>query len=182
MLDTHSTIGRYQALLATLDSDLFMSFYKKSLDPRFYALRWLSLLFSQEFNLPDVLRLWDSLFGDERRVDGEGDFLIFFACALVINIKHVIIDADFGVVLHTLQNYQMEDIVKIIGKAKELRDATPIEALQPAALDAVVHKLIGDITAVDEAIKKDELALKRAAEQTRRKGLRHRLDGLLSKK
>jgi len=27
-------------------------------DPRFYSFRWLSLLCSQEFPLPDVLRLW----------------------------------------------------------------------------------------------------------------------------
>lgn len=174
MLDTHNTIGRFQALLATLDGDLFVSFYKKSLDPRFYALRWLSLLFSQEFNLPDVLRLWDSLFGDEKREDGNGDFLLFFACALVINIRSDIIDADFGIVLHTLQNYPMEDILKIIMMAKELRKSTPVSALDPSAMESVVHGLIGDLSAVDVALKKDELALKKAAEDVRRKSHKHK--------
>lgn len=175
MLDTHSTIGRYQALLATLDEELFMGLYKKNLDPRFYALRWLSLLFSQEFNLPDVLRLWDSLFGDEKRANGCGDFLLFFACALVIRIRELILVSDFGTILHTLQNYAMDDIVPIILMAKELRDRTPEEALEPAALDAVVHRLTGDLTAVDEALKKDELALKKAAEETRKKSFKHKI-------
>lgn len=181
MLDTHNTIGRYQALLATIDKDLFMSFYRKNLDPRFYALRWLSLLFSQEFTLPDVLRLWDSLFGDEKRANGEGDFLLFFACALVIMIRDSIIDSDFGVVLHTLQNYPMEDISKVIAKAKQLRETTPVEALEPAALERVIRKLTSDLTAVDEALKKDELALKRVAEETRRKSLKQRFEKLTKK-
>ncbi|CAF4351510.1 unnamed protein product, partial [Rotaria magnacalcarata] len=47
----------------------------------FYAFRWLTLLLSQEFHLPDVLRIWDSLFVDHEKYL---DFLLYICCAMVI--------------------------------------------------------------------------------------------------
>ncbi|VDO98202.1 unnamed protein product [Soboliphyme baturini] len=40
---------------------------KQEIRPEYFAFRWLSLLLSQEFLLPDVIRIWDSLFADENR-------------------------------------------------------------------------------------------------------------------
>lgn len=34
------------------------------IDPQFYAFRWITLLLSQEFPLPDVVRIWDTLLSD----------------------------------------------------------------------------------------------------------------------
>jgi hypothetical protein len=45
----------------------------------FLAIRWLTLMLSQEFPLPDVLRIWDSLFADENRFD----FLIHICCSMI---------------------------------------------------------------------------------------------------
>jgi hypothetical protein len=42
--------------------------------------RWITLLLSQEFPLPDVLRIWDTLFSDESRFD----FLIYVCCAMIV--------------------------------------------------------------------------------------------------
>lgn len=39
------------------------------MNPQFYSFRWLTLLLSQEFDLPEVLRLWDALFSDPQRFD-----------------------------------------------------------------------------------------------------------------
>ena len=44
------------------------------MSPSFYGFRWLTLLMTQEFDLPDVLRLWDSLLSDSRRFLQEGSF------------------------------------------------------------------------------------------------------------
>ena len=46
----------------------------------FVSSRWLTLLLSQEFPLPDVLRIWDSLFADENRFD----FLIYICCSMIM--------------------------------------------------------------------------------------------------
>ena len=127
MLDSHSTIGRFHALLAVLDPVLFRNMHEKTLDPRFYSLRWLSLLFSQEFELPDVLRLWDSLFGDHRRFE----FLLFFACAAIILQRDSILSQGFSENLFLLQNYPPTDMNLLIAKARELRART-----DPAALES----------------------------------------------
>lgn len=52
----------------------------KTLNPQYYSFRWLTLLLSQEFDLPDVLRLWDSLFSDPNRFE----FLLYVCCGMLV--------------------------------------------------------------------------------------------------
>ena len=58
--------------------------------PNFH--RWLTLMLSQEFALPDVLRIWDSLLADETR----SDFLIDVCTAMVLVIREDILTNDFA--------------------------------------------------------------------------------------
>uniref|UniRef100_A0A8C3QB73 Uncharacterized protein n=1 Tax=Geospiza parvula TaxID=87175 RepID=A0A8C3QB73_GEOPR len=51
----------------------------ENIKPQFFAFRWLTLLLSQEFLLPDVIRIWDSLFADDKRFD----FLLLVCCAML---------------------------------------------------------------------------------------------------
>ena len=51
-----------------------------AIKPQFFAFRWLTLLLSQEFLLPDVIRIWDSLFADGNRFD----FLLLVCCAMLM--------------------------------------------------------------------------------------------------
>jgi hypothetical protein len=65
-------------------------------DPRFYGIRWLTLLMSQEFELPEVIRLWDSLFADTRRFE----LLDNVAVAMLVSKRKVLLVSDFGHCLH----------------------------------------------------------------------------------
>jgi TBC1 domain family member 13 len=49
------------------------------MNPQFYSFRWITLLLSQEFDLPDVLRLWDALFADEERFS-----LLYYCCIAML--------------------------------------------------------------------------------------------------
>lgn len=158
-LDTTGTIGCFQALLATLDRDLFWHLHRNNVDPRFYGVRWLSLLFAQEFPLLDVLRLWDTLFGDPHRFE----FLLFFACAMVVNLRPILMDADFGTALLTLQNYPKIDIDAMIRKAKQLRVRVPQKALTTAALNSVMDSLTKEETAVSDAMQSAQEEIDNAA-------------------
>ena len=51
-----------------------------ALDPRYYALRWFTTLLSREFDLPDTIRLWDSLFASQDR----SEFLVFVFVTLML--------------------------------------------------------------------------------------------------
>jgi hypothetical protein len=77
---------KFLMLLKKLDNDIYELFEKQKLKPEFYAFRWLTLLLSQEFQLPDVLRLWDSLFVDQEK---NFEFLLYICCAMVMYVTRI---------------------------------------------------------------------------------------------
>ncbi|KEG14880.1 putative GTPase activating protein of Rab-like GTPase [Trypanosoma grayi] len=64
-----STIRHFERLLQFLDPVLWRHLHSSQVRSEFYAFRWITLLFTQEFNVPDVFRVWDFLFsfGEELR-------------------------------------------------------------------------------------------------------------------
>ena len=56
------------------------------------------LLCCQEFDMPSVIRLWDSLFSDPHRYD----FLNYICAAIVLDCREEIIEGDFAVCIETL--------------------------------------------------------------------------------
>ncbi|XP_065068861.1 TBC1 domain family member 13-like [Rhopilema esculentum] len=101
------------------DQELFEDLEKKSIKPQFFAFRWITLLLSQEFSLPDVIRLWDSLFSDLDRID----FILHVCCAMLILMRQRLLDSDFAWTMKLLQNFPSDeyDMATIIRKADELR-------------------------------------------------------------
>ena len=71
----------------------------QDIKPQYFSFRWLTLMLSQEFPLPDVLRIWDSLLSDETRVD----FLIDVCTAMVVVIREDILINDFPENMKLLQ-------------------------------------------------------------------------------
>lgn len=53
---------------------------EQNIKPQYFTFRWLTLLLSQEFLLPDVIRIWDTLFSDQDRFH----FLILVCCAMLM--------------------------------------------------------------------------------------------------
>jgi len=153
MLDSFNTIGRFQALLAILDPQLFLNLRSKNLDPRFYALRWLSLLFSQEYPVPDVQRLWDSLFSDENRFT----FLLFFACYLVISVRRELINNEFSKDLMVLQSLPVPVMEEAIWGAEQLMNHTEPFKLEPGYMKQFLDELTkGHMTGSDMLALDDE--------------------------
>uniref|UniRef100_A0A4W4FVM0 Rab-GAP TBC domain-containing protein n=1 Tax=Electrophorus electricus TaxID=8005 RepID=A0A4W4FVM0_ELEEL len=68
------------SMLKEKDVELYMKLQEQNIKPQYFTFRWLTLLLSQEFLLPDVIRIWDSLFSDQDRFD----FLILVCCAMLI--------------------------------------------------------------------------------------------------
>eukprot|EP01135_Chromosphaera_perkinsii_P006768 Nk52_evm16s578 gene=Nk52_evmTU16s578 len=104
-----------------------------------YAFRWLSLLFAQDFHLPDVIRLWDSLLSEKvggNRVGNlnqsrSGDtgeteefsyyFAVYIGVAMLILERKNILNASFEDIMAILQDYPVTDINLIIRTADSLR-------------------------------------------------------------
>ncbi|CAF1416726.1 unnamed protein product [Adineta steineri] len=115
-------LGRMQkflSLLKKIDNEVYELLDKQKLKPEFFAFRWLTLLLSQEFHLPDVLRIWDSFFADQ---DQNFQFLLYFCCAMVTLQRDQILTGDYSQNIKLLQHYPPDtDIHKIIEKAAELK-------------------------------------------------------------
>jgi len=111
-------MNKLNSLLRSKDPELWQDFENKSLNPQFYSFRWLTLLLSQEFELPDVLRLWDSLFADPVRFE----FLLYVCCAMLVCLRENLLDGSFADNLKLLQSYPLQDIHCILRKAEEVQD------------------------------------------------------------
>lgn len=113
-----SSMEELMKILQDRDLELWQSLEKQELKPQFFSFRWITVLLSQEFPLPDVIRLWDSLFADSQRFE----FLIFVCCAMLIGIREQLLQGDFATSMKLVQNYPMTDIHILLNKAMELRD------------------------------------------------------------
>ena len=98
-----------------------------SLDPKFYGMRWFTTLLAREFDMPDCLRLWDSLFAD-LCVNHSFDFLIVVCSCIVTSQSNVLMTGDFATAITTLQQpYARADINSLIRMSIERK----VERMNP---------------------------------------------------
>jgi len=109
--------------LRVADLEVWQHLEKQGLTPTLYALRWVTLILCQEFGLPDVLRIWDSILSKQMQVRLR--FLLHLCCAMVINIRDEILRQDFAENLTRLQRYPRDiDVEDIIYSAERLQEVT----------------------------------------------------------
>lgn len=114
-----ATIGRLNSMLHVLDPELWAHLEQTNkVNPQFYAFRWITLLLTQEFLFPDVVRLWDSLFSDP---GGHMDCLLRFCIAMLLNIREELLQGDFSQNIKLLQRYPPVDVHAIIHQAMQLK-------------------------------------------------------------
>ena len=114
-----STLYAFHRLLDVADPELGKHLDDISLQPEFYAFRWLTLLLSQEFMLPDVLRLWDYLFSFGGPKISSA--LYFCAVAMVILIRDTLLSLNFATALPLLQSYPADtDVGDVLAIADAL--------------------------------------------------------------
>uniref|UniRef100_A0A8C4SCG7 TBC1 domain family member 13 n=1 Tax=Erpetoichthys calabaricus TaxID=27687 RepID=A0A8C4SCG7_ERPCA len=115
--------SKMESVYSTLkekDMELYLRLQEQNIKPQYFTFRWLTLLLSQEFLLPDVIRIWDSLFSDQDRFN----FLLLVCCAMLVLIRDEILVGDFTVNMRLLQDYPISDVHAILTKAKELQDSS----------------------------------------------------------
>ncbi|CAG0889196.1 unnamed protein product [Darwinula stevensoni] len=109
----HGLMSKIERTLESLDRTLWEKLNKQEIRPQYYCFRWFTLLLSQEFPLPDVIRTWDSLFADEKRFD----FLMHMCLAMLLLVRDKLLIGDFPSNMKLLQNYPPMDIAVIISEA-----------------------------------------------------------------
>ncbi|KAJ5079284.1 tbc1 domain family member 13-like [Anaeramoeba ignava] len=100
-LGINATVSKIDFLIKKADFQLWNHLQKMQVYPYFYIFRWVSLLLSQEFTMPDLVRVWDSLFSDTNRFE----FLTFFCAAMPICIRDSLLESNYSSSISILQNY-----------------------------------------------------------------------------
>ncbi|XP_075502144.1 uncharacterized protein LOC142540112 [Primulina tabacum] len=138
-------------LLSIADSSLHSHLVELGVEPQYFALRWLRVLFGREFSLENLLVVWDEIFSRENTklskaagLDVEsnigvlnshrGAFISAFAVSVVLNLRSSLLATENATAcLQRLLNFPGDvTLVKLIAKAV---------SLQALALDSDLNSL-----------------------------------------
>jgi len=127
-------------LLSHVDSSLHGHLVDLGVEPQYFALRWLRVLFGREFSLSNLLIIWDEIFlsdnskvetPDEDNADSgytifnssRGAFICAMAVAMMLHLRSSLLAAENPTTcLQRLLNFpENTDIEKLIEKAKSLQ-------------------------------------------------------------
>lgn len=109
-------IAFFRSLLSRFAPELCTHLQCIQVEPHYYALKWITLLLAQDFDLPDTLRLWDSCLSDPQRFQ----FFYYVCVALVICNQDALSTADFAEALYTLQHPATFPLSTILDLAETL--------------------------------------------------------------
>lgn len=113
-------VQRFSDLLREKDQQVWRHLEEQQVRPLFYAVRWLMLMLTQEFEMPDTLRVWDSLLSDLARPHP----LLFYVCvAMVMLVREALLAGDFTECLRLLQRYPPMPVDDTLQFASQLRAA-----------------------------------------------------------
>lgn len=110
----NATLQKLEQRIKERDSGLAADMKKKGINATYYAFRWYTTLCSQDLELPDVLRLWDTLFADRVGKTKTGNFLTEMLCTLVCKQKPQILKLEFSDALEYLQGLKWPPISDLI--------------------------------------------------------------------
>ena len=118
--EVRGACDRVFAALGAVDPPLKQHLERLGIEPQLFLLRWFRVLFSREFHLDDVMRVWSAFFAANAR--GVRDVIEAFAAAMVLFLRAELMAADdFGTCLRRLQRFPpVEDIDALIERAREL--------------------------------------------------------------
>ncbi|KAG0448774.1 hypothetical protein HPP92_027676 [Vanilla planifolia] len=121
-------------LLAIIDSSLHSHLVEIGVEPQYFALRWLRVLFGREFSLNDLLLVWDELFsstnGSYIEDDKEhsvkvlysslGSFISAMAVSMLLHMRSSLLATENATsCLQRLLNFPRNiDVKKLIEKAR----------------------------------------------------------------
>ncbi|GAB4838276.1 hypothetical protein Ancab_027805 [Ancistrocladus abbreviatus] len=126
-------------LLSIVDSSLHSHLVELGVEPQYFALRWLRVLFGREFSLEDLLVIWDEIFSfdNSQSIKAAGDdlgssfgilnssrgaFISAMAVSMMLNVRSSLLAAENATsCLQRLLNFpENVNFNKLIGKAKSL--------------------------------------------------------------
>ena len=108
-------------LLEKLDLELLNHFEKEEIILDSFLIRWLLVLFAQEFHLDTTINFWDRMFTQKNKIN----FLCYVSAALLINNRNLLINMDSIEIMAFSQSFgekfKGKEISEIVKKAIEIK-------------------------------------------------------------
>ncbi|CAA6671150.1 unnamed protein product [Spirodela intermedia] len=118
-------------LLSAVDSPLHCHLTELEVEPQYFALRWLRVLFGREFSLQDLLAIWDEIFSSPNGTShliGEDEAQVNFrilSCPRgpLLSLSSLLATENTTTCLQRLLNFpENVNLRKLIDKARSLQD------------------------------------------------------------
>ena len=110
-------INLFELMVSKIHKDIFIKFQNNNIRIFHFAFRWINLFFSQQFILPDLIRIWDTFFCEENRYY----FVYYFGLAILEYKKNGLLGNKFYETLEELQKKELADVNKIMNIAFEIK-------------------------------------------------------------
>lgn len=91
-------LQKFARIFYQIDRPLYEHLENETVTPNFYALRWLMLMMAQEFELLNVIKVWDTLLSDSTR----WNFVYYLSVASVSIRREKLIRSDFSDIMEGL--------------------------------------------------------------------------------
>ncbi|KAF2317204.1 hypothetical protein GH714_016631 [Hevea brasiliensis] len=127
-------------LLSVVDSSLYSHLIELGVEPQYFALRWLRVLFGREFSLENLLLIWDEIFAaDKNKLEKgaeddvvstfgvfsspQGALISAFAVSMILYLRSSLLATENATTcLQRLLNFPENiDLRKLVDKAKSLQ-------------------------------------------------------------
>lgn len=111
-----SRVQKVHNLLRVVDEELWEHFEAQGVNPMFYCMRWVMLFLTQEFELGEVMTLWDSLLSHDNKME----FVDFICVAIIREKRDILINGEFADILEALRRIDTIDLHETLNEANEL--------------------------------------------------------------
>jgi len=119
----HGIVKQIEHLLDYYDPELSYHFKEIGIEINFFALRWILIFFSQEFFMPETLRLWDSLLIETDKIK----FITFASLSVITLKREELLSLGFAEAMFSLQSlknleFTIDDIIVNVWTLKNKLD------------------------------------------------------------
>ena len=130
-----------EELLMTIDPPVGKHLKEIGVKMNFFALRWILLLFAQEFDIGSVQVFWDAVFADQTSFHKHVLLVHFISVAMISEVREAILAGDFTDVMRVLQRYPPFDARNLVLRALQFRRIySPEDSPSPQKVSVAVSK------------------------------------------
>ena len=126
-----SKANKLKKMLKVVDKHLSEYLDKLKFDFSIFAFRWISLMFSQDFDMLDILRIWDYLLSNENEYEN----CYYFCLAIILMKKDNLIKNTIYGIYENLQNLKDLEIENIIFNANYIKNKCSKKCLEIMKMD-----------------------------------------------